>query len=82
MNKNFFDFLTRKSNEMSLDDLEKELHAFGIECERKVELLNTDCSTELYGAFENKKTLATLSLPIEQGADFLAANDNSYALAA
>jgi hypothetical protein len=81
MNKNLYNFIKNKINTISIDDLERDLRAFGIECERKVEIINTERSSILFDEFEGTEYVLSFKLSIDQ-VDYMVANDNCYALAA
>jgi hypothetical protein len=81
MNKNLFDFLINKIDTITIDELEEDLRAFGIDCERKVEIFSTESLLNFPVEFEGTEFLRSLVLPLTE-LEFTSANDNSYALAA
>jgi hypothetical protein len=86
MNEELFKYAMDLVDTMSLSELEEKLLAFGFDCQRKVSLyseqeLSPSMSAESVSgtARESVDFSINYSLP---SLDFMAANDNSYALAA
>jgi hypothetical protein len=86
MNKNFFEHAMKVLTSMSPDELERELIEFGFDYKRKVDLYS---EAELFASFASSESQNADSVTLAFGIDdilpsleFMAANDNSYALAA
>ena len=84
MNNNFYKYAKDLIDSMSLDELEKRLNSFGIECERKVTLFTAEQIFAGHPAFVSSAAALDFYLRDIQGLTSfdLAVNDNSYALAA